>query len=106
MDNKIKLQIIAISSYLLLVPIVIYLKNFQTFISPLITNITIFLLVFILASLLIYGSFLVKKTIHVYFILPQTLIVRLYSKSSPISEVFRHISRRHLFLPHCYIKHC
>ena len=75
MLNNRPLRVIATITYLLLILIAAYFKYFPTIINSEITNILILFLVFILTSLLVYGSFIIQKSTDVYFLLPQSLII-------------------------------
>lgn len=77
------LKFIAIITYLQLALLGIYFKQFPTIVNATITNLFIFMLVFTLTSLIIYGAFLVKKTNDIYFLLPQSLIFTFIARAVP-----------------------
>lgn len=78
-----RLKISGIITYLLLIPLAIYFKYFPMIINATITNVLIFLLVFILASLLVYGGFIIKESKDIYLILPQSLIFIFIARAIP-----------------------
>jgi hypothetical protein len=69
--------------YLLVIPLVLYFKYFPTIVNSLITNALFLALVSILAALLVYGSFLIKKSLDVYLLLPQTLMIDFVVRAVP-----------------------
>lgn len=77
------LKIIALITYLQLALLAIYFKRFPTIVNATITNLFIFMLVFTLTSLIVYGAFLVKKTDDIYFLLPQSLIFTFIARAVP-----------------------
>lgn len=83
MPYKRRLTVIAIITYLLLIPLVAYFKYFPTIINSESTNILIVLLVFLLTSLLVYGAFIIKKSTDIYFLLPQSLIFAFIARAIP-----------------------
>ena len=83
MSYKRRLTIIAIIACLLLIPLAAYFKYFPTIINSEVTNILIFLLVFLLTSLLVYGAFIIKKSTDIYFLLPQSLIFVFIARAVP-----------------------
>jgi|GEM_PF-1736758 len=80
---KRRLMIIAITTYLLLIPLVTYFKYFPRIVNSEITNVFIFLLVFLLTLLLVYGAFLMGKSTDVYLLLPQSLIFIFIARAVP-----------------------
>lgn len=78
-----KLTVIAIITYLFLSLLAVYFKYFPMIINATITNVLIFLLVFILASLLVYGGFIVKESKDIYLLLPQSLIFVFIARAVP-----------------------
>ncbi len=83
MPYKRRLTIIAIITYLLLIPLATYFKYFPTIINSEVNNIFIFLLVFLLTLLLVYGAFIIKKYNDVYLLLPQSLIFVFIARALP-----------------------
>jgi len=83
MPYKRRLTVIAIIACLLLIPLAAYFKYFPTIINSGVTNILIFLLVFLLTSLLVYGAFIIKKSTDIYFLLPQSLIFVFIARAVP-----------------------
>ncbi len=75
MTENTRLKEIAVAIYLLIIPLVLYFKYFPTIVNSLVTNALFLALLSILAALLIYGSFLIKKSLDVYLLLPQTLMI-------------------------------
>lgn len=78
-----KLKLIAITTYLLLSVLALYFKEFPTIINASITNFFIFIVVFTLILLLVYGAFLIKKTKDLYLLLPQSLIFAFIARAVP-----------------------
>ncbi len=78
-----KLKLISILSSLLLIPIALYFKYFPSIINSNVSNISIVLLVFILISLLIYGSFILEKPKDIYFLIPQSLMLTFLARAVP-----------------------
>jgi len=81
--SSIRLKVIAIVTYLLLALLAIYFKQIPTIINTTISNSFIFMLVFALTLLLVYGTFLIKKTNDIYFLLPQSLIFTFIARAVP-----------------------
>jgi hypothetical protein len=78
-----RLTIIAIITYLLLILLAAYFKYFPMIINATITNVLIFLMVFILISLLVYGGFIIKESKDIYLLLPQSLIFVFIARAVP-----------------------
>ena len=78
-----RLKVIAIITYSLLALLAIHFKYFPTIINTVITNFYIFMLVFTLTLLLVYGALLIKKNNDVYFLLPQSLIFTFIARAVP-----------------------
>src|SRR5665647_1476857 len=83
MTGNTRLKEIAVLIYLLIIPLVLYFKYFPTIVSPLITNALFLALVSSLVALLVYGCFLIKKSLDVYLLLPQTLMVAFVVRAVP-----------------------
>jgi hypothetical protein len=61
----------------------LYFKKFPTIINASVTNFFIFIAVFTLTLLLVYGAFILKKTTDLYFLLPQSLIFSFIARAVP-----------------------
>ncbi len=83
MTENTGLKEIAVLIYLLVIPLVLYFKYFPTIVNSLITNALFLALVSILAALLVYGSFLIKKSLDIYLLLPQTLMIAFVVRAVP-----------------------
>lgn len=78
-----RLKEIAVLTYLLIIPLVLYFKYFPTIVNSLITNALFLALMSSLVALLVYGSFLIKKSLDVYLLLPQTLMIAFVVRAVP-----------------------
>lgn len=78
-----RLTIIAIITYLLLIPLAVHFKYFTMIINATISNVFIFLLIYIVVSLLVYGGFIIKTSKDIYYILPQSLIFIFIVRAAP-----------------------
>ena len=75
LEGKTKLKIIAIITYLLLVPISLYFRYFPLIVNSTITNVLIVMLLSTFILLIVYGTFIINKNNYDFlFLLPQTLI--------------------------------
>lgn len=83
MTGNTRLKEIAVLIYLLVIPLVLYFKYFPTIVNSSITNALVLALVSSLAALLVYGSFLIKKSLDVYLLLPQTLMIAFVVRAIP-----------------------
>jgi hypothetical protein len=83
MTGNTRLKEIAVAIYLLIIPIVLYFKYFPTIVNSLITNALFLALLASLVALLVYGSFLIKKSLDVYLLLPQTLMLAFVVRAVP-----------------------
>src|SRR5665647_1307677 len=83
MTGNTRLKEIAVLVYLLIIPLVLYFKYFPTIASPLITNALFLALLLSLVALLVYGCFLIKKSLDVYLLLPQTLMIAFVVRAVP-----------------------
>src|SRR5665811_588483 len=83
MTGNTRLKAIAVVVYLLVIPLVLYFKYFPTIVNSLITNALFLALVSSLVALLVYGCFLIKKSLDVYLLLPQTLMVAFVVRAVP-----------------------
>jgi len=81
MDNK--LTSILIFVYLLLVPIMLYFKYSLYFTNPLITNLSIFLMIFTLIFLIVYGIWISTTSKEVYLFLVPSMIFAFVVRSIP-----------------------
>jgi hypothetical protein len=78
-----RLKEIAVAIYLLIIPLVLYFKYFPTIVNSSITNALFLALLASLVALLVYGSFLIKKSLDVYLLLPQILILAFVLRAVP-----------------------
>jgi hypothetical protein len=83
MTGNTRLKEIAVAIYLLIIPLVLYFKYFPTIVNSLITNALLLALLASLVALLVYGSFLIKKSLDVYLLLPQTLMLAFVVRAVP-----------------------
>jgi hypothetical protein len=83
MTGNTRLKEIAVLVYLLIIPLVLYFKYFPTIVVPLITNALFLALLLSLVALLVYGCFLIKKSLDVYLLLPQTLMIAFVVRAVP-----------------------
>jgi hypothetical protein len=83
MTGNTRLKEIAVALYLLFIPLVLYFKYFPTIVNSLITNGLFLALLASLVVLLVYGSFLIKKSLDVYLLLPQTLMLAFVVRAVP-----------------------
>jgi len=75
MTGNTRLKAVALAIYLLIIPFVLYFKLSPTIVNSPITDLLFLALLFSLAVLLVYGSFLIRKSLDVYLLLPQTLMI-------------------------------
>jgi len=78
-----RLKIIAILTAVLLIPLVLYFKYFPTVISSTITNLFVFLLVFVEILLFIFGVFALRSKYDSIFLLPQILTFVIIIRAIP-----------------------
>ena len=78
-----QIKVVAILTNLLLIPFIAYFKYFPTIINATISNIFIVLLVFILLSLLVFGTFIIRRSREVYYFIPQSLIFVFLARAAP-----------------------
>jgi hypothetical protein len=83
MTENTRLKEIAVAIYLLIIPLVLYFKYFPTIVNPLTTNALFLALLASLVILLVYGCFLIKKSLEVYLLLPQTLMLAFVVRAVP-----------------------
>jgi hypothetical protein len=83
MTGNTRLKEITVLIYLLVIPLVLYFKYFPTIINSLITNALFLALMSSLAALLVYGCFLTKKSLDVYLLLPQILMIAFVVRAVP-----------------------
>jgi hypothetical protein len=83
MTRNARLKEIAVITNLLVVLLALYFKYFPTILNSLITNALFILLLVTLFVLLAGGCFLVRKSLDVYLLLPQMLMIAFVVRAAP-----------------------